>query len=180
MGRDKALIVVGGRPMAAIVASVLVSAGCQEVVAVGGDPAVLASLPLPVIADIEPGSGPLGGVVAALEWCVADADRETTSWMVIAACDLPLLTPQLVISLVDAARRHPDADVVVAVTDRVEPAMAIWRTASVARVRALFDDGERALHRALAALHTVQVAVDPAQLRNVNTPSDLPRYPEES
>ena len=41
----------------------------------------------------------------------------------------------------------------------------------------MFERGERALHGAIGGLETVQVDVDPAALRNINTPDELDRYP---
>lgn len=182
MGRDKALVTVGGRPMAQIVADALAAAGCDEVVLIGGDAAQLGVLSIPVIADREPGSGPLGGVLAALEWFAVEgsgdgSDGGKPAWVAVAACDLPMLTPTVVTSLFDAAGNEPDLDAVVAFSDRLEPAMAVWNTDAGPRLRVLFDEGERAVHRALDRLRVVQVTVDPALLRNVNTPTDLPGYP---
>src|SRR5690606_29827571 len=72
MGRDKALIEIDGRAMAVIVAATLVEAGCEPVVAVGGDAEQLTGLGLAFVPDVEPGAGPLGGVVGALEWFATD------------------------------------------------------------------------------------------------------------
>lgn len=175
MGRDKALVPVDGRPMAGIVASVFAAVGCDPVVIVGGDEAALRSVGLPLVADLERGTGPLGGVVSALEWAANDAGND--EWLLIGACDLAMLTVDAVRPLVEAASRATGADVVVARTDRIEPALAVWRVASRHAVRQSYESGERALHRAIDGLAGVEVPVDAAALRNINTPADLPRYP---
>src|SRR5688572_7864759 len=67
MGTDKALVEIDGTPMAVRVARALTAAGARRVIAVGGDARALASAGLEVVPDLEPGAGPLGGVVTALD-----------------------------------------------------------------------------------------------------------------
>jgi molybdopterin-guanine dinucleotide biosynthesis protein A len=172
MGRTKALVEVDGIPMASRVAGALSAAGCEPVVLYGGDPIELAPLDRPVLPDRYPGEGPLGGVLGVLELFAEQATD-----VLIVACDLAHLTSTDLAALIDVARQQPDADVVVANGGRLEPACALWRSATADRVRSSFDLGERAVHRVLADLCTVEVALPPASLRNINTPADLDRYP---
>jgi molybdopterin-guanine dinucleotide biosynthesis protein A len=171
MGRTKALIEVGGTPMAQRVADALADAGCESVVLFGGDPIELAPLDRPVLPDQYPGEGPLGGILGVLELFAQQAAD-----LLIVACDLANLSSTDLMSLIDVARLRPDADVVVAHGGRVEPTCALWRSATVDRVRASFDRGERAVHRVLGDLCTVEVSLPPTSLRNINTPADLDRY----
>jgi molybdenum cofactor guanylyltransferase len=175
MGRTKALVEVDGVPMGLRVAASLTDAGCAPVVALGGDPAALAPLGLAVLADAHPGAGPLAAVVTALSWADSLPDRPRD--VMVLACDLPFVTAADLGRLTAGAQRHPDADVVVGRTDRLEPGCAIWRTPCRQVVAALVDAGERAVHRAIAHLDHVEVDVDPDALRNINTPADLPDYP---
>jgi molybdenum cofactor guanylyltransferase len=171
MGRTKALVEVDGTAMAQRVADALSGAGCGSVVLYGGDPSELEYLGYPVLPDLHPGEGPLGGILGVLEQF---ADQTTD--VLIVACDLAHLSSADLVVLVDAAKHRPDSDVVVASGGRLEPACALWRTASLGRVRASFDAGERAVHRVLAGLDTVEVALPAASLHNINTPDDLDRY----
>jgi molybdopterin-guanine dinucleotide biosynthesis protein A len=189
MGRTKALVDVDGRPMARRVADALSAGGCDPVVIVGGDPAELGVLGLPVVDDLHPGEGPLGGVLTALalltdrddtfadEAGVAggDAGGAGGDAVLVAACDLPWLSSVTVAELLAASARRPDAQVVMAHGDRREPALAIWRTSAHDPLRLAFDEGERALYRAVRSVSAVDVDVAPAALRNVNTPGDLRR-----
>lgn len=174
MGRTKALIEIEGVAMGVRVAQALRDAGCARVVAYGGDPDEMAALGLAVWPDRYPGTGPLGGVLGLLE---ALADEPAGAAVVVAACDLPSLHGEVLLGLVDALRADPAADVAVARTARIEPACAVWRISVAGRLRAMFERGERALHVAIDGLETVQVDVDPAALRNINTPDELGRYP---
>lgn len=174
MGRTKALVEVEGVPMAARVVAALRSAGCVSVIACGGDPDELAPLGIPVLPDRYPGSGPLGGVLGLLE---SFSDTKPDAAVFAVACDLPALTGSELVRMVDALRERPDADVVVARTSAIEPVCAIWRRSSTERLRQIFDAGERALNRAITHLDRVEVDIDAAALRNINTPTELGRYP---
>jgi molybdenum cofactor guanylyltransferase len=174
MGRTKALIRVDGVPMAQHVADTLRAAGCTEVVAYGGDPDELRSLTVPVLAEAHPGQGPVGAVVGVLERF--EQHSPTRPSVFVVACDLPGLEATVLQSMTAAARSHPRADVVVAQTAAIEPTCALWNVASAARVRDMFEGGERALHVVIDRLDAVCVAVDPGAMRNINTPDDLRRY----
>ena len=174
MGRTKALIELDGVPMARRVADALASAGCISVIAYGGDPVELEPLGLPVLADRYPGSGPLGGVLGALEM-FAESDPAVEGIFVV-ACDLPALRAGDLAGMVDAARRRVDVDVIVARTGQIEPACAIWRPRAAERLHEIFDSGERALHRAIERLESCAVEIEPGAVRNINTPDNLDRY----
>jgi molybdenum cofactor guanylyltransferase len=169
MGTDKALIEVAGVAMAERVARALAAGGCAPVGFVGGDPARLARFGRPVHADRWPGEGPLGGVLTAL--AVAGGDN-----VLAAACDLPFLDGGAVAMLLAAAAsgEAEGVDVVVATTERIEPALAWWSASARADIARQWDQGVRALHEVIAELRSVEVPVDPEALRNVNAPADLP------
>jgi molybdenum cofactor guanylyltransferase len=163
-GTDKALVDVGGRPMAERVGAVLEAAGCAPVVFVGGDGDRLnAATGRDVVADTWPGDGPLGAVVDALRWF----DRRGADGVVVAACDVPDLTVDAVQAVVGEGRAT------VAVAGRVHPSLAYWPTGAMDEVEALFLSGVRALHEALDALDATHVTVAAAAMHNVNRPSDL-------
>lgn len=168
MGRDKALLDIGGRPLAAVAAAALRQAGAEPVVAVGGDGAALAALGLVPLADDHPGAGPLGGVVTALTHTRAEV-------VVILACDLPSAHPDAVRLVVAALAAAPAAGCAVPVHDgRPEPLHAAWRRSALPAVRAAFDGGARAVHRVLEAVGAVEVTgVDPTALADVDTPDQL-------
>ena len=175
MGRTKALIEIDGVAMATRVAGALRDAGCVHVVAFGGDPDELAPLGVPVLPDRYPGTGPLGGVLGVLE--LFESYDDPVAGVFVVACDLPALTSVHLAGLVQAFRDRPTADVVVARTSDVEPTCAIWNPIATDRIRRCFVDGERALHAAIARMDSIEVDVDPAALRNINTPDELRGYP---
>jgi molybdopterin-guanine dinucleotide biosynthesis protein A len=161
MGLDKAMIEIEGVAMARRAASVLAIAGCSRVVAVGGDPLAIGRLGLERVDDAYPGQGPLGGILTVLA---------VGAPAVVVACDLPQLRSVTVASLIAAIEGH---DAAVAVSDRAEPLCAVWAGSAAAALRARFEAGERAVHRAMDGLDIAWVPVALADLRNVNTPGDL-------
>ncbi len=173
MGRDKALLPVDGVPMARRVADALAAAGCVPVFAVGGDVGGLAAIGLDAVPDAMPGSGPLGGLVTAVDELLARGwqDRD----LVAVACDLPGLDGVTIRRLLDVGDGAANgADVICARTDRIEPLCARWLPGSFATLRTTFASGERAVRAALDGLRVATVDVDRRSVRNVNSPSDVP------
>jgi molybdopterin-guanine dinucleotide biosynthesis protein A len=170
MGRDKALLVVSGRPMAARATDALREAGAEPVMAIGGDAAALEAAGIDVVPDRYPGEGPLGGLLTAFD---ALARHELVA---VIATDLPDVAPAVLAQLVgdlgddDAVFAAAEGD------DRLEPLCGVWRIPSCRPVvEQAFADGERAVHRAVALVRHHTVAVRAPFLRNVNEPDDLAR-----
>jgi molybdopterin-guanine dinucleotide biosynthesis protein A len=167
MGSDKALIEIGGEALAARVARALADGGCDPVVCQGGDTEALARHGLRVVADSEPGLGPLHAIADALA-SAAPAD------VVVSACDLPGLDADTVASLIAAADEHPAAGVVAA-TDASGPhLLAVWRQSEAAHLSELLGEGVRSYRAALGRLRIVTVDVPASAVVNVNRPQDLP------
>src|SRR5690349_13170490 len=82
MGQDKALLAFEDRPLAARVAD-LVQQACGSVTLVGSREKY-GGLGYPVMDDIFPNQGPLGGIHTALS-------RSRARWNLIAGCDMPYL-----------------------------------------------------------------------------------------
>ena len=170
MGRDKAFVEYDGVAMAVRVAATLSAAGCGTVVAIGGDIAALTSVGLTCVEDEFPGEGPLGGVITALRQ-FPDAPA-----VMIVACDLPLLTPATVRTVLGGLASADRAVMVsMARTDRAEPMCAAWRPTALAALEAAMSAGERRLHMAAQSVGAVQSVVPAGDLTNVNTPGDLPQ-----
>lgn len=171
MGRDKALLEVGGTAMAARVAAALRAGGAGTVLAVGGDHAGLARWGVVAVPDEHPGTGPLGGVVTALR----HGARRGAVTTVVLPCDLFRPDAELVARLLDALDASSGAPAAVARVDgRIEPLHAAWRTTAGKAVAAAFAAGERSPVRVLSALCAVPVeGLDPATVLDIDTPDAL-------
>ena len=168
MGTDKALIDVAGRPMVLRVASALAQAGCSPVWCQGGDVASIRSLGLAVVADSNPGQGPVVAIRDALRH---SADHQDGVDIVVAACDLVDLTAEAVRIVIDP--RLSDAIVTAAVANGESHLLARWSAASLPRLDWLVAEGVRSYRGALRMLHAREVGVPPAAVRNLNRPADL-------
>lgn len=172
MGRDKALIHLDGRPLAEGVALALTAAGCERVIAVGGDADALSTHGMEPIPDLWPRQGPLGGLGTAL---AAAGGAEV---VVIAPCDLLAPESETFATLVDALRAAPP-EVVAAVPllgGRRQWIASAWRPrdGQVDAVAALLASGRRRLDGAVTLGPVVEVtAVAPGALRDADTPDDL-------
>jgi molybdopterin-guanine dinucleotide biosynthesis protein A len=91
-GRDKALVEVGGRPLALRVVDAL--SPVTGTVTLVGAPEKYRHLGLRVIPDLLADFGPLAGILAALD----DSQR---AWNLLLACDMPRVTAGFLTFLLD-------------------------------------------------------------------------------
>ena len=173
MGTDKAFVEIDGRPMVLLVADALRAGGCDPVSCQGGEREPLEQLGLVVRADAVVG-GPDGpssrpGPVRAIADALAAASAPT---VVIAACDLPGLTGEVVAVLVRTSRSHGAP--AVATANGRRHLLAAWPAAAHTAVVDAIARGIRSYGDVLADLGAIEVAVDPQVVRNVNRPEELP------
>jgi len=170
MGHDKALLPFRGGTLAAFVArEVRQAAGSATLV---GDPESYDSLGLPVIPDLYPGEGPLGGILTALAHTAAD-------YNLVTACDLPAISAAFLGLLLDAAETsganafiptHP-------VSGLPEPLCAVYHRRALPAIEAAFGRGVRKVMAAFedpgGGLHAVRFETsEVASFQNVNTPEE--------
>jgi molybdopterin-guanine dinucleotide biosynthesis protein A len=189
MGRDKALVLIDGVPLARRVADALEAGGCARVLAVGGDAPALAALGLEPVPDRWPGEGPLGGLATALGAVTGAAAAGEV--LVLAPCDLLHPSPAAVAMLLAALEGFASGSgsgsgsgsaefdaVAVRVGDRVQWLPSAWRVtpARAAAVAALVDGGARRLDAVAELVGSGAATVDlaPAEVADADTPADLP------
>jgi len=154
MGRPKAVVPLGGRPLIAWPLAAARAAGLDAVVvAKPGSP--LPPLDVPVWDEPDEPAHPLTGLVAALE----RAGRP----IVALACDMPFVTPELIARL--AAMRGVAAPPGEAFPARYEPSALRALRAGLAR--------EASLREMLAG--ATPVDADAAELVGINDPEALAR-----
>lgn len=179
MGVDKRSLLVEGIPLLHRVASVLSAVSDELLVACRRDsppsPALWRPLGARLVFDRLAEAGPLAGVEAAL----AASEGEL---VLVAACDMPWLAPDVLRLLLDEALRHPEADAVALRTGRgPEPLLCVYRRQVLPTVTRLLDGGERRMHALLAAISVREVAPSAWQVAdpggrtavNLNMPADL-------
>lgn len=166
-GGDKCLIEIGGRPLLAHVLDRLRPQAGRIVLSANGDPARFATFGLEVMADAEPGQGPLAGVLAA----VACAERTGFAFCLTVPGDTPLLPRDLSRRLRDIIGASGCA--VARSGGRRQSAFALWRVAALAQLRDVYGGGLRAVWRAQDALGAVEARFENDEaFRGLNRPDD--------
>jgi molybdopterin-guanine dinucleotide biosynthesis protein A len=176
-GRDKRALLVGGRPILEHQVSALRPV-VARIVIVGGPPDPFIGIDLPIVQDLVPGAGALGGIYTTPAG--ARAER-----VLVLACDMPFVTTEFLGFLATAGR---EADVTLPRDAHgLHPLCAAWSAAAAPAVGELVRSGVRKVRDALDVLrvHIVEgrelEAFDPEGrlLINVNTPGDHARAIEE-
>ncbi|MBI4905909.1 MAG: molybdenum cofactor guanylyltransferase [Acidobacteria bacterium] len=171
MGRDKALLPVGGEPMARRVADALTCVA--EPVTLVGPKQVYGFLGLPVVEDRNLGCGPLSGIVEALE-------TSTSEWNLIVACDMPDLDAAFLRRLTAEASQDWDAVLPVGASGRPEPLCALYHRRCLPVLSASLAACMYKVTAALTSLRVRRLPVeDDRSFRNVNTPEDWQRILQE-
>ena len=161
-GGDKPLLPLGGQTLLARILATLARDHRHIALSANGDPARF-GLDLPILPDPIPGQGPLGGVLAGLEW----AARMGAPALLTVPGDTPLIPPGLAAALApgpavaeSGGRRHH--------------LVALWPTEWAPALRAWLEaPGPRSV-RAFGqnwGMRPVAFAGDP--FANVNTAADL-------
>lgn len=161
-GSEKGLAVFDGMSFAARVAMALRPFVAEVHVVSRGDG--YGEMADQVYGDRIPGKGPLGGLHAALQ-------RIATPWLLLVACDMPMLTGGAVAWLCQQNRAASDA-VVPLSSGRCEALFALYHKRCLPVVEAMLQDDERAMHELLERIETHRVDWPEhlaGTLRNVNT-----------
>ena len=177
MGRDKAFLELGGRPLIEIVIE-RVRAVAAEVIVVTNTPQRYAHLATRLVRDIYPGVGTLGGIHAGLTAATYDHG-------LVVGCDMPFLNPSLLAYLASLAL-HYDA-VVPQVDGFFEPLHAIYSRSCLplieaqipTRQRQAFSFYRRARVRYVERKEIARFDPELLSLRNANTPEEWQRVERE-
>ncbi len=173
MGRPKAFIELGGRPLIARVIGVLREL-FPEVFIVSTETAPFAGLGLPVIPDLHARGGPLAGAHAALS-------ATEQAQVLVVGCDMPFLNPALLAHLADRAEGRGAA--VPQGPDGLHPLHAVYAKRALDPMEAALAQGAFKFTDAFPSLDVVEIGEDELRrfdpdlrsLFNVNRPEDLAR-----
>lgn len=180
MGRDKATLALGGRPMIGYVAERVRPQVTSLAINAPGEFA--GGLGLPLVPDTITGhQGPLAGVLAGLRYAATLEQRE--SHLLTVPADTPFL-PRDLVSRMTAALPTADAIILAASAGRLHPVVALWPLTLAGELeRWLQEPGNRKLQGFIARHPSVVVDFEMSETKlgpldpffNVNTPDDLAR-----
>jgi molybdopterin-guanine dinucleotide biosynthesis protein A len=164
MGRNKALLELGGETLAEIGLRKLREV-CAEVAIAGGN-AELERFGR-VIPDVISGCGPLGGIVAALE-------QSEFQWNFFLAVDVPFIPVEALRRLMRAVH-DGDVAVLAEVGGRVHPLCGVYSRAALPVLRDELAAGRYRVQAAIGAAGRVSVVrFDEVEwFRNLNTPEEF-------
>jgi molybdopterin-guanine dinucleotide biosynthesis protein A len=165
MGQNKAFLRVEGRTMIEIVAeAVKEAAGSVTIV---GPPDWYRDLGYPVIPDDRPDCGPLAGIETALAHTGAD-------WNLIAACDMPHLTSDMLAKILAEGLAYPEAGCVLPESGNgyIQPLCAAYHKRVLPVISKALDAGIRKVEDALHGLPLHYIRISHG-FKNINTPAEF-------
>ncbi|MGH7686528.1 MAG: molybdenum cofactor guanylyltransferase [Candidatus Dormibacteria bacterium] len=167
MGADKASLVLEGSSLLDRAVDRLLDVADPVIIASGAT--LLTRANCLTVRDGQPGRGPLGGIVAAL-------DASPQPLLGVVAVDMPDFDTALLQRL---ATLCVECDAVVPMTDRgPEPLHAVYATSSLPALREALASSDRALRTALHRLNVrymdaAALGAGPGFADNLNTPGDV-------
>lgn len=173
MGRDKALLPLGGVPMALLQAKKLERV-CGRAALVGKDPSPYTEYGFPFVADQSAERAALHGLVAALDW----SPEEHT---IVLAADVPRVSEALLAALLTRLKAADVPAVVPTAAGYPQPLCAAWSRSALAALRLAVGAGDFSLRRAVEANRALVLSEEETALlpgfasgafQNVNTPEE--------
>ena len=166
------LIGAGDIPLIDRLINKLAIAGVHDVILSANDPQHYARFGKPLVADLHPGAGPLGGIEASLDYLGKCSDS-----VIFLPCDLPNISAIEIISLLQAHQSMPDRVVFVGTAESEHPLCAVVPVGELPAVSSAIHAGHYGVGRLWHELAAITVRVeDSASLLNINTPDDLHRW----
>jgi molybdenum cofactor guanylyltransferase len=171
MGTDKAFVQLNGRTL--LEGALDLARSVSADVRIVGDPAKFAAL-APVVEDLFPGCGPLGGIHAALR-----ASSSDLNFML--AVDMPFVSISFLHDLIERAQ-NSSAIVTVPRSGRgFQPLCAVYRRAFADAAENALKQGRYKIDALFASEYTQVITEDelkekgfsPEIFRNLNTPEEL-------
>lgn len=175
MGEDKRFVLVGQRTLFERSCAVLCELFEQVYVVIAEDsPSLRAAVP--VVRDLVPDCGSLGGLYTGLQ-------RAQTQHIFLAACDMPFLNPDVIRYLVHL---KDQADIVISRwASRLQPTHAVYGRDCLPVLEDMMKLHNRKIQsmidhpalrvRVIAEMEIRQIDHDGWSMFNINTPADLDR-----
>lgn len=150
----------------------LAAAGIADIVISANDPAPYRAYGKRILEDVHPDVGPLGGVEAVLAHLAGGCEAA-----VLLPCDLPNISAQEILMLMNAHRAMPGRIVFASTRDGEHPLCAVVPVGVLGEVSKAIAAGQYGVGRLWKTLGAVTVEIgDSSRLLNINTPDDLQQW----
>lgn len=168
MGQNKALLTIKGQTF--LEHTIAQLADFDELFLSASDKFPYLSFGLPIVEDLMPDCGPMGGLYSSLCSCQSD-------WLLAVSCDMPLLDSGVLHYLLEFVSDAYDAFVITDRSGRIHPLCAVYSKKAAAVFKKYLSEGN---YRLMAALESMRVKYVPLShsiypdtvLSNTNTPED--------
>ena len=141
----------------------------RVILSVNDNPQVYVQFGKPLVADLHPDAGPLGGIEAALEYLKQDCDS-----VFFSPCDLPAFSAMEMEVLLLRHGRQPERIVMAGTGEGEHPLCAVVPAAVLPAVSLAIDQRRFAVHRLWRELKAVVVSMKETRgFLNINVPEDL-------
>lgn len=168
MGRDKGFVEINGAYMIEHVIAAVAPCVTSLVIVANHDN--YRQFGYPVIKDIIPECGPMGGIYTGLL-------HSSTMQNIVVSCDIPFITPSVISHLATATT---EADVLcVSHSGKREPLCARYRKICALKMAPFLESGNYRMNEFLSSVNTQLYLAhsipgfDTIQLANINTPLEL-------
>ena len=173
-GKDKAFFPVNGVPMVEIISGRLMDL-FKKILVVTNSPGRFAGYTdLPFVCDTYSGTGPLGGIHAAMA-------NAKTPYIFVVSCDMPFIDKEIIGKQADLFFKRKKADALIPrINRRIEPLHAIYSSKLDGRLGAFLSvTSDYSIRAFLGGLDVayMDLPADASVMRaftNVNSPQDLP------
>jgi molybdopterin-guanine dinucleotide biosynthesis protein A len=163
MGYDKGLAIVNGKKMIEHVYASLIKVVDQVMIIANTD--AYEYLQLPVFEDMYKDKGPVGGIYTGLF-------HSTTEKNLIVACDMPFITPQLLINLLEHSGSNQI--VVSSLNNNLEPLCGYYKKEILEQLKELIEMDILPVHKAIQFFDHLALKInDTTIFTNINKPADI-------
>jgi len=173
MGKDKGLIKLADKPMAKYAIETLEHMGLTPTIVSNNE--AYASLGYPLIKDIVPDKGPMGGLHTAME------DNQAT-YVFLVSCDLPFVPKEAFQKLIDAI--NGQSVIVSEFMGKTNPLFALYHKNLKEQIRENVDLEKLKMQDFISDTDFEKVDMEdlvlqsPKRFTNINTPEDLNKINE--
>jgi molybdenum cofactor guanylyltransferase len=170
-GCQKALISINGVPVIKLLEEAIRGAGIDEVYISANDSDTFTDFGMPVLCDIHPECGPMGGIHSILT-------HTKTDELLITACDTPGLSSMELTMIIDSARANPDVKVIFAESPSgSHPLCAVVRRTILPDIQEAIASARCSVNELFKGLiHERVYFEDESPFANLNTPDDLKQW----
>jgi molybdopterin-guanine dinucleotide biosynthesis protein A len=172
MGAEKSLLSLGGVPLIEWVTARLRGQVEKVIISANGDAERFRDCAVPIVPDIIPDLGPVGGLIAGLRWSQSVGAR----FVLTAACDTPFFPTDLAARLAKAIAGNPSGTAVARSNGHDHYTFTLQPVACADELESWLGPPEhRSLHDWLKGRQPVSVSFegDPDPFFNINAPMDL-------